>query len=218
MGGFYNLSPLKTPVKRKAFFSFHYDDIMRVNNVRNAWKIDHPNSPQNRSFYDSSLWESKQLTGPEQIKRLIREGVEYTSAICVLIGSHTWQRRWVKYEIARSVIDRKGLVGVHINSLNHHQRCAVDQLGFNPIKLMGLAPKKDGGCYLCEWAFVANEWKWIWYDDYTHAITVPKYMKAPELGKPLSLASFTREYDFARQNGATNIGGWIDMAAQDAGR
>lgn len=25
--------------KRKTFFSFHYDDIMRVNVVRNAWKI-----------------------------------------------------------------------------------------------------------------------------------------------------------------------------------
>jgi hypothetical protein len=30
--------------KRKAFFSFHYDDIMRVNVVRNAWKIDHPDA------------------------------------------------------------------------------------------------------------------------------------------------------------------------------
>jgi hypothetical protein len=134
------------------------------------------------------------------------------------LGSHTWKRPWVKYEIARSVIDGKGLVGVHINSINHHQRRAVDQLGFNPIQLMGIAPKNNSGFYLCEWAFVANEWKWIWYSDYTQAITVPKYMKSPQLGQPLSLASFTREYDFARQNGATNIGGWIDMAAQDAGR
>jgi len=37
-------SPLKAVVKRKAFFSFHYDDIMRVNVVRNAWKIDHPDN------------------------------------------------------------------------------------------------------------------------------------------------------------------------------
>jgi hypothetical protein len=89
MGGLYNLSTLKVPVKRKAFFSFHYDDIMRVNNVRNAWKINHPDSPLNRSFYDSSLWESKQLTDPEQIKRLIREGVQYTSAVCVLISAYS---------------------------------------------------------------------------------------------------------------------------------
>lgn len=70
-------------LKRRAFFSFHYADIMRVNNVRNAWKIDHPDSPQNRSFQDSSLWESKKLEGDDTIKRLIRESVEYTSAVCV---------------------------------------------------------------------------------------------------------------------------------------
>src|SRR5215510_10675029 len=74
-------------IKRKAYFAFHYDDIMRVNNVRNAWKITHPDSPTNRSFQDSSLWESNKLEGEEAIKRLIREGVEYTSAVCVLIGS-----------------------------------------------------------------------------------------------------------------------------------
>src|SRR5262245_59508082 len=108
---------LNQPTKRRAFFSFHYDDIMRVNNVRNAWKIDHTDSPLNRNFYDSSHWESKKLTSPDQIKNLIREGVEYTSAVCVLVGSETWKRRWVKYEIARSVIDERGLLAVHINGL-----------------------------------------------------------------------------------------------------
>jgi hypothetical protein len=38
--------------KRKVYFSFHFDDIMRVNNVRQAWKIDHPDAPEIRSFYD----------------------------------------------------------------------------------------------------------------------------------------------------------------------
>ena len=75
------------PIKRKAFFSFHFDDIMRVNVVRNAWKIGHPDTALMRSFYDSSLWESKKLEGPEAVKRLIRDGVGYTSAVCVLVGS-----------------------------------------------------------------------------------------------------------------------------------
>lgn len=50
--------------KRKVYFSFHFDDVMRVNNVRNAWKIDHPDAPEMRSFYDSSLWERRQLESP----------------------------------------------------------------------------------------------------------------------------------------------------------
>jgi antiphage defense system Thoeris ThsB-like protein len=96
------LDTMPPTTKRRAFFSFHFDDIMRVNNVRNAWKIDHPDSPLNRSFQDSSLWESRKLGGDDAVKRLIREGVEYTSAVCVLAGSDTWLRRWVRYEIARA--------------------------------------------------------------------------------------------------------------------
>jgi MTH538 TIR-like domain (DUF1863) len=219
MAGLSSLANLRIPLKRKTFFSFHYADIMRVNNVRNAWKIDHPDSPENRSFYDSSLWESKQLTDPEQIKQLIRNGVQYTSVVCVLVGSETWQRRWVKYEIARSVIDGKGLLAVHLNSINHHQRLTSDVRGYNPIQLMGIARKQNGNFYLCEWQKTeAGNWAWQWYLDYSQAISIPKYMSQPMQGRPLSLASFTREYDFALQNGATNIGGWIDLAAEEAGR
>src|ERR1700683_1813608 len=101
--------------KRKVFFSFHFDDVMRVNVVRNAWKITHPDNALMRSFYDSSLWESRRLEAPESLKRLIREGVDYTSAVCVLIGSETWVRRWVRYEIARAIIDERGLLGVRLN-------------------------------------------------------------------------------------------------------
>jgi hypothetical protein len=86
-------SPLKAAVKRKAFFSFHYDDIMRVNVVRNVWKIDHPDNALMHSFQGSSLWESRKLEGDDAVKRLIREGVEYTSAVCVLIGTETWVRQ-----------------------------------------------------------------------------------------------------------------------------
>ena len=85
-------TPLGTITKRKAYFAFHYDDIMRVNNVRQAWKIDHPDGPLIRSFYDSSLWESKKAEGPKAVKNLIRTVDKYTSAVCVLIGSETWTR------------------------------------------------------------------------------------------------------------------------------
>jgi hypothetical protein len=47
--------------KRRAYFAFCYNDIIRVNNVRNAWKIRHPDASQRRGFYDSSLWESRKL-------------------------------------------------------------------------------------------------------------------------------------------------------------
>ena len=60
MTNFYSPSPsllgnLVVPVKRKAYFAFHFDDIMRVNNVRNAWKITHPDSPSFSPLQQSPL-------------------------------------------------------------------------------------------------------------------------------------------------------------------
>jgi hypothetical protein len=132
------LGGMPTIQKRKAYFAFHFDDIMRVNNVRQAWKIDHPDAPLMRSFYDSSLWEKRQIEGPESLKNLIREGVEYTSAVCVLVGSDTWSRRWVRYEIARAVIDERGLLAVHLNNIRHHVRRQPDACGRNPLTFMAV--------------------------------------------------------------------------------
>jgi hypothetical protein len=210
--------PSKT-TKRKAFFSFNFEDVMRVNNVRQAWKIDHPDSIMFRSFYDSSLWESKKLEGEESIKKLIREGVEYSSAVCVLVGSDTWQRRWVRYEIARSVVDRKGLLAVHINGLRHHVRRAADVLGPNPLEYMGVGKTNSGSLVLYEKILTTNQWTGAWeyvwqlYSDYMSAVPLPKYLSEPLVGyiHPLSMGAMT--YDYCVQLGHKNIGSWIDRAA-----
>ena len=39
---------------------------------------------------------------------------KFSSVVCVLIGSNTWASRWVRYEIALSVINERGLLGVSI--------------------------------------------------------------------------------------------------------
>jgi hypothetical protein len=169
-------------------------------------------------YYDASLWESKRLQGDEALKSLIRTGVENTSAVCVLIGTETWQRRWVKYEIARSVIDGKGLLAVHINSINHHQRQRSDDRGYNPCGIMGLGRSSNGNYFLCERVYRDQQWVWDWYKDYISAVPLPAYVRNPPTpGFPIRLAEVTREYDWS-QNGHQNIGGWIDMAAVDAGR
>jgi hypothetical protein len=214
--------PLKVATKRKAYFAFHFDDIMRVNNVRNAWKITHPDSALFRSFYDSSLWESKKLEGEDALKRLIREGVEYTSAVCVLIGTETWQRRWVKYEIARSVIDGRGLLAVHVNGLNHHQRQRPDALGLNPLHILGVGKTVSGQFYLYENRLVnylgQTEWQWHRYQDYGSEVPLPPYLPEPAVNLIAPLSRGTAEYNYATEDGHKNIGAWIDLAAQRAGR
>ena len=62
------LESLNAPKKRKAFFSFHFDDVMRVNTVRQAWRFRHPDTLLTPGFYDSSLWESRQREGDESLR------------------------------------------------------------------------------------------------------------------------------------------------------
>jgi hypothetical protein len=205
--------------KRKVYFSFHFDDIMRVNNVRQAWKIDHPDAPTIRSFYDSSLWESRQLESSECLKRLIREGVEHTSAICVLVGSQTWARPWVRYEIARAVIDGRGLLAVHLNNIRHHVTKRPDPLGKNPLAYMAVGKVQPilwmpPQYYLFERTLEG----WVRYRAHTAAVNLPSYLTDPAAGRVSLLSGGTAVYDYVNQGGHSNIGAWIDRAAQRVGR
>jgi|ERR1019366_3807294 MTH538 TIR-like domain (DUF1863) len=213
------LGSLAPPIKRKAFFSFHFDDVMRVNVVRNAWKISHPDNALMRSFYDSSLWESRKLEGPESLKQLIRDGVNNTSAICVLVGSDTWSRRWVRYEIARAVIDGRGLLAVHLNSINHHQTRTPHTRGQNPLAHMAVGKVQPSHLsapvyYLFEWTSQG----WLRYQDHAASVSLPPWLsdQAPGCVTPLSYGA--EEYDYILQDGHKNIGAWIDRAAQRSGR
>jgi hypothetical protein len=229
------LGGMPTIQKRKAYFAFHFDDIMRVNNVRQAWKIDHPDAPLMRSFYDSSLWEKRQLEGPESLKKLIRDGVEYTSAVCVLVGSQTWSRRWVRYEIARAVVDDRGLLAVHLNNIRHHVRRQPDACGPNPLACMaigkvqpnqpnaflgqrnalaGLLAPEAAQYYLFDW----NGQGWVRYQDYAKPVNLPRYLADPAAGYVTVLSTGTAVYDYMNQDGHKNIGAWIDAAAQQVGR
>jgi hypothetical protein len=224
LGNVLAAAPPKT--KRRVYFSFHFDDIMRVNNVRNAWKIDHPDNALYRSFQDSSLWERKQLEGDNAVKRLIREGVQSTSVVCVLAGTETWLRRWVRYEVARAVVDGRGLLTVHINGLNHHQTRAPSARGENPLDSLGVGKVRAGLAtpkyYLFERtpAFIYDRYVWEWprYSDYTDPVELPPWLSDPAPGHITPLSFNATEYDYVQSVGHKNIGAWIDAAAMRAGR
>jgi hypothetical protein len=215
-------------VKRRAFFSFHFDDIMRVNVVRNAWKITHPDNALMRSFYDSSLWESKKLEGPEAVKSLIRDGVCNTSAVCVLAGSDTWERRWVRYEIARAIIEGRGLLTVHLNSIRHHVTKTPHTRGYNPLAFMAIGKLQESvwdpvRYFLFERQLVANggggrRWEWHRYADYMLQVDLPSWVADPKVGLVTPLSDNSDEYDYIADGGHRNIGSWIDQAARRAGR
>ncbi len=210
IGAFNGAAPAR---KRKVFFSFHYADVFRVNNVRNVERFKAKVLDVKQRFLDQSLWEKRKLTDPDGLKRMIREGVRNSSVICVLIGSGTWDRPWVRYEIARALIDKRGLLGVHLNGLKHHQDGVPQSLGNNPFDYIGIANTRAG------FRIVEKvDGKWRWYADYARTIDVPRYLPKPDLNKVVRVSACVNCYDYAAQDGSHRMPRWLDDAARDAGR
>jgi len=114
---------------RRAFFSFHYElDVQRASVVRNS-RLTHE---EQLSFIDASLWEEAKKKSPDALRRLINSALENTSVTVVLIGSHTNDRPWVKYELEQSIARGNGIVGVRINKIKNFQG-QITGKGINPL-------------------------------------------------------------------------------------
>ena len=117
---------------RRVFFSFHYQhDIWRVNQIRSM-----PNviGSAAAGFQDASLWEEARKKGDAAIKKLIDEGLQNTSVTVVCIGAKTAGRKYINYEIEKSIERGNGIVGIQIHHLKN-QKGEVDEPGATPAKL-----------------------------------------------------------------------------------
>lgn len=99
---------------RRVFFGFHYEDIFRVNVVRNAHIVE---GCAAAGFQDASMWEEAKKKGEAAIHKLIDAGLNGTSVTVVLIGVHTATRKYVAYEIEKSIERGNGLLGMYINNI-----------------------------------------------------------------------------------------------------
>jgi len=198
---------------RRTFFSFHYKpDVWRAWNVRNCWVIK-PEEQSDRGFFDSSVFEASEKESEDSLKAFLREGLKNTSVTCVLAGTDTWRRRWVRYEIARSVIKGNGLLTVYIHGVKNKDE-EVAAKGADPLAQMGVY-RTESGIYLAEW----KSGNWIKYDDYT--LSIPDgdlWFPAPINNTVVQFSNHCTSYDFATQNGRQNIDNWIETAAALAGR
>jgi hypothetical protein len=117
---------------RRVFFSFHYQkDIWRVNQIRNM-----PNviGSAAAGFQDASLWEEARKKGDTVIKKLIDDGLQNTSVTVVCIGAKTAGRKYINYEIEKSIERGNGIVGIQIHHLEN-QSGETDSPGEIPAKL-----------------------------------------------------------------------------------
>ena len=113
---------------RVVFFSFDYDDVWRVNQVRNSGQF---SGEQRSGFRDKAEYEQVKRSGDKAIKRWIRQQMHGCSVTCVLIGEDTHKSRWVSFEIEESIRRNMGLVGVYIHELEDQHGTASD-LFFDP--------------------------------------------------------------------------------------
>lgn len=200
---------------RRTFFSFHYKpDVWRAWNVRNSWVVK-PSEQQDAGFFDSSVFEASQKKGDDALKNFLRDGLHNTSVTCVLTGTDTWRRRWVRYEIARSLVRGNGLLTVYIHGVKDNEENTASQ-GYDPLAQVGVYKTSDGKILLAEWE--AKSQKWIKYEDYTLAIPEGDlWFPALTNTSVAQLSNHCLSYNFTAQNGRENIGGWIETAAGLAG-
>ncbi|WP_447650432.1 TIR domain-containing protein [Pseudomonas abietaniphila] len=197
---------------RRTFFSFHYKtDVWRAWNVRNCW-VASPNR-DSVGFFDASVFEASQKEGDDALKTFLRNGLNNTSVTCVLAGQHTAGRRWVRYEIVRSVLKGNGLLTVDIHGVRNDAK-VLGVRGADPLSEVGVYCYNDK-IYFAE----LTGGKWVKYEDYGLAIPASDlWFNAPKTTTVIKLSQHCMRYDFAAQNGRENIGGWIETAAGLAGR
>lgn len=193
---------------RSVFFSFHYQrDIMRVQQVKQHYIT--KGSYTAGGFFDGSLEEKSKKEGDLAVKNLIDKGLSGSSVTCVLIGNETYKRRWVDYEILKSVELGMGVLGIRIHQLKD-PNTGADTLGSNPFYYLGYGASGD------------KLQPMIRYDTWKNAPhlspinrNAARYL--PSSGFPV-LQDIFPVYDWVDNDGYNNFSKWVEEAARKAGR
>ncbi len=140
------------------------------------------------------------------MKRVINSGLDGTSVTCVLVGSETYARRWVIYEIMKSFRKGNSLLAVHINSIKERDKCTKPN-GLNPLKSLGITNSESGltGTLL---EFRDEAWKEYSEIDGSSSFQTGGVNQEYRV-KGFNLAQWCPEYDWVAHNEYENFGAWI---------
>ena len=187
---------------KRVYFAFHYQDVIdfRANVVR---KHNFLGGVDGAGYYDCSIWEDAKKTSALALKRLINAELQNTSVTAVLIGSDTWRRRWVRYEIMKSLEHGNRVLGVHINSVKGQDQLTKAS-GPNPFDNLGLEISDDGSTAKpTEWS---ND-KWVYYTD-LEPFSIAQ-QPASSRGRHLRLSHWLSTFDWVSDDGYNNFSSWI---------
>jgi len=192
-------------VAKRVYFCFHYQDVIdfRANVVRNHWVT---KDREAAGFFDASLWEEAARKEKSALKRLINSGLENTTATCVLIGSSTYARPWVRYEIFKSLKRGNKVFGVHVNGIpdKHGQ---TKNLGPNPFLSLGVTYDSRGSS-LTMWEVKSGQWLQYTEIDGTSVVQTTEVAQAM-WNKGFNLAHFYPSYLWNRDDGYKNFASWV---------
>jgi hypothetical protein len=187
---------------KKVYFAFDNEDVadFRANVVR---KHNFAEGVEKAGYFDASIWEEAKKKDPAALKKLIDDALKNTTVTAVLIGSDTYARRWVRYEIMRSVERGNLLLGIHINNIPD-KYSQTKALGPNPLEHLGLQISTDGNKGS---PVVWDGQKWVYLTDvdpygFKTAFTSNQ-------GKILQLTHWFKTYDWDTNDGYKNFQNWI---------
>jgi len=209
-----SLPPVPSLRQRRVFYSFHFDDVNRVNVVRNSGKIRPIDQERRKTVADQSLWERSRSINEEVLKRSINRALVGTSVTCILVGEHTWSRPWVRYEIARSLLIGNGIFAVRIDCL----RCmnqGYGRSGPNPLDYIAVGRDERGRIHVYE----HNGHAWQRFDKMQLQLRRwPKWLADVARGYLRPIAAGAMTYHYETERGSDRLLIWANAAAKAAGK
>ncbi len=187
---------------KRVYFAFHYQDVIefRANVVR---KHNFTGGVEAAGYYDHSIWEAAKKTGDLALKKMISAELTGTSVTTVLVGAQTYARRWVRYEIMKSIEKGNVMLGVHINGIKGKDG-QTKLNGPNPFEYLALSISQDGRTATpYEW----NGGSWIKYGD-LGAFGIPQLVEE-QRGNFIQLSNSFPVNDWVAHNGYSNFAKWI---------
>lgn len=187
---------------KRVYFAFDYEDVsdFRANVVRNH---NFTEGVEKAGYFDASIWEEAKKKKPEDLKKLIDSELENTSVTAVLIGTGTYARRWVRYEILRSVYRGNKVIGIHINGIKSKDQ-TTKALGENPFVYLGLLYNADGS------RVSPMEWNGkAWVDSVDFGPYLLGTAQPDKAGQQVQLSTWVSVYDWQAGEGFENFSSWI---------
>ncbi len=193
---------------RKVFFSFAWDDVWRVNQVRNSWVTQ---GYKYAGFVDKAEIEKLKLKTDKAVKAWIDKQMKGTSVTCVLIGEDTSDSKWVKYEIEQSIKLKKGIVVIYIHNTKNSDG-NTGKIGKNPLSIYKKTLAQKTGKAAVSGVAILSIAKLF-------PATAPIAWGLSALAAIVQLLedeNSYKVYDWVEDDGRENLGDWVEAAAKQA--